>query len=237
MHIAICEDDRTYNDELKRLLEHNGYIVSSYFTGDEMWFAYQDYVNPFDAILLDLHLPGDLNGIEAATKIRRAGDDAAVIILTNFAEYALQGYDIQAQHYLIKPVEDCRLLAILEQVEAEIAAKRAETLLVSVKGGVYRIKCDDILYIESRGHFSYVVTNEERLKFFRKISELYELCDERFICPHKSYIVNMRRIFSVNGFRDIRMDNGDIVPISRQRKSEFIRHLSMFDIRFNAFQA
>ena len=111
--IAICEDETYILEELRKKAER--YIkkrrltanIKTYTSGEELLKESA----AFDIILLDLRLPG-LNGMEVAKQI---SGKSPIIFITSYQEYALEAFEVEAVHYLLKPVTDERLYVAMDR--------------------------------------------------------------------------------------------------------------------------
>jgi two-component system, OmpR family, response regulator MprA len=126
-HILIVEDERSIASFLRRGLVFEGYDVRVTDSGSEALSITRD--NRIDVIVLDLMLPGDVDGIEVCRRIRDAGDPVPILILTARDEVAdrVAGLDAGADDYLVKPFafEElmARLRALLRRKESREAAE------------------------------------------------------------------------------------------------------------------
>lgn len=244
MRIAICEDDISLCSQLVEWLKSalpedtTCQQIKAYHSADHLWFDYQGLIRSFDLIILDIELPGTLNGLDAAKKIRAMKDNVPIVILTAFTKYALAGYEVQPFHYLTKPVRKQKLLDIVGQVSSRLNVYWNDCLNLSVQGGFLRIPFDDILYIESRGHNVYIHTRQDKHKLYRKMDEILDLCDERFLYSHKSYAVNADMIKQIESrYTSIILRDGSKIPISQQKKASFVESLIKYDRTACAIQA
>ena len=103
--IAIVEDDKTAHKAIKDYLESYAddnsysYVISDYYTGQELLTHYRAN---YDVIFLDIQMP-ELDGLSAAAEIRKNDKDVIIVFITSLAQYALQGYKVQAYDYIVKP--------------------------------------------------------------------------------------------------------------------------------------
>ena len=244
MRIAICEDDVLLCSQLAEWLrtkpgpDASCRKIKTYHTGDHFWFDYQESSKPFDLILLDIEMPGALNGLEVAKRIRTMDDQVPIVILTAFTKYALAGYEVQPFQYLVKPVEEQKMLQIVEQVENKLYLYWRNCLNVPVQGGFLRIPFGDITYLESRAHNVYIHTRKQTYKLYRKLEDILELCDNRFLYSHKSYAVNADMIRQIESrYSSITLQDGTQIPISQPRKGAFIQSLALYDQMYETIQA
>jgi DNA-binding LytR/AlgR family response regulator len=111
--IAICEDETVFRKTQESIcrevceklkIEYN---VSVFKDGKDFWHTFTSGAR-YDLLLLDIVMD-ETNGVELARKIRGCDGDAAIIFITSNPEFALQGYDVNALHYLLKPLDASKL--------------------------------------------------------------------------------------------------------------------------------
>ena len=164
---------------------------------------------PVDLMFLDIQMPG-LTGVEF---LRTLKTKPVVIFTTAYSDYALEGYALDVIDYLLKPfsferfVQAVNKAVELLQLKASAAKGRQETgetdrdfILVKSEHKIYRLKLDDILYIESMREYVAYHTPAVRILSLQSLKSLEEeLPDHRFIRIHKSYIVAISKIETLEG--------------------------------------
>lgn len=204
MKIAICEDNLVQQRNLQVMVETWGaargdkvqirlYQASSPFLFD--WSSRPDY----DLLLLDIDLGTDPNGMELARQIRRKDDRLRIVFVTGLAEYAAQGYDVAATHFLVKPVSAEKLWQVLDKARAA-ADKKEEYLLLTGETETELIPVGRILYAEAFSHMAelYMEPGEpggrkaqcRRVRMGMKELE-GKLSPSSFFRCHRSYLVHL----------------------------------------------
>lgn len=188
---------------------------------------------PIDLMFLDIKMPG-LSGTDL---LRSLKNPPKVIFTTAYAEYAVEGFDLDAVDYLVKPISFDRFLRAIDKVfklhngssnitlkvEDPIAGKDV-FLYLKIDRRMLKINTDDILWVESLKDYVKVVTVDKTFVSKQKISVLEEvLPDDRFIRIHRSYIVSISRISSYYSF-SMEVD-GKELPIGRNYKLDVQRKL------------
>lgn len=244
MRIAMCDDDLDFYAMLLKTLERipsrtgAAHVVRGYTSGDCFWFDYQDAPNPVDLIFLDIRMPGELDGLGVARKIRLQGDNTAIVLLTAYPEYALAGYAVHPFQYMLKPVNENDLYNVVGQVEKQLYRYWDQCLNVPLSNGFLRIPFNEILYMESRCPNVFVKTDTRHYKMNCKLDDIIALCDERFIYTHKSYAVNADRIKRIECPRGVvHLDLGATVPVSRAQKKLFMDNLMEYDRSYGSIHA
>ncbi len=214
--IAICDDNENQIKELHHLLNEWSankpftLAVDAYISAEGFLFNYPD--KPCDLLLLDIELK-HLNGMKLAKKLRADGDMLPIVFITGYSDYIGDGYEVEALHYLLKPVDKQKLFAVLDRYmkhhipENEIAVKCEDKTL--------HISPDMILYCEAVGKKTYIHTNEQVLICETGISNLGGKLGTDFISCHRSYVANLRYMKSI-AKTEITLDNGEKIPLSRR---------------------
>ena len=223
--VAICEDERYILEELRRKVEK--YInrksldasIKTFMSGEELLKAKKK----FDIILLDLMLPG-IDGLEVA---RQISCRSRIIFVTSYREYAVEAFDANAVHYLVKPVTEERLFSALDRAvnQTEQMDNQALTLIKSGKTQVIFIR--DILYCEVFNHQVRIHTVHGTYDYFGTLDMLETKLDERFFRCHRSFVVNMSCVAGQEKGVAI-LTNGESIFISRRKQADFMQKLLNF---------
>ncbi|MEY8433398.1 LytTR family DNA-binding domain-containing protein [Lachnospiraceae bacterium 48-42] len=223
--VAICEDERYILEELRKKVEK--YInrksldasIKTFTSGEELLKAKKK----FDIILLDLMLPG-IDGLEVA---RQISCRSRIIFVTSYREYAVEAFDANAVHYLVKPVTEERLFSALDRAvnQTEQMDNQALTLIKSGKTQVIFIR--DILYCEVFNHQVRIHTVHGTYDYFGTLDMLETKLDERFFRCHRSFVVNMSCVAGQEKGVAI-LINGERIFISRRKQTDFIQRLLNF---------
>ena len=227
VRIAIVEDDRDFAQLLLEYLsryekERMVDIQPRYFRDGEDIVT--EYTGDFDLILLDIQMPF-LSGMEAARAIRKRDEEVLILFLTGNAQFSIEGYEVQAFDYLLKPIGYETFAARLDLALGHRRSRKGKYLLVTVADGVRKIEAGSILYIESQGHVMHIHTRQGVLETHARIGDLEEhLPADTFFRCHKGYLVNMHHVDGILG-TDCLVD-GHRLPISRRKKKEFLDFLT-----------
>lgn len=223
--IAVCEDEKHILENLSSRVEE--YIkkkqlaanVQLYMSGEELLKE----AGSFDIVLLDLKLPG-ISGLDAAKQLI---PKSCIIFITSYKEYALDAFDMDAVHYLLKPVTDERLYLALDRAVNRLE-QTDDQVLALVKAGETRIlPMRDILYCEVFNHLVCIHTIQDTYDYPGTLDMLEKELDERFFRCHRSYLVNMSHIAGREKGTAV-ISNGDRILISRRKQAEFMSELLKF---------
>lgn len=181
-----------------------------------------------DLLLLDIQMPG-LSGLNLLQSLRRP---PVTIFTTAYPDYALDAFDLDVVDYLLKPFGYDRFLRAIGKAR-EIqpsespplpASPGEEYLSVKVDGKLLRIPIGVITYVEGWREYVKIHTLTDRYIVLDRLHRLEEMLPaERFIRIHKSYLVAIDRVTSLEGNQ--LMVNGKPLPVSRSRKEEVVRSI------------
>lgn len=182
-------------------------------------------------LFLDIQMP-KLNGIEF---IKTLQHPPSVIFTTAYPNYALEGFELNALDYLVKPVSFDRFLkaAMKAKEYYEVRQKNSMPGNESDRGNYFFIKADnklvkiafdELLFVEALQNYVTIYIRDKKYITYLTIKSVEEyLPADRFIKTHKSYIVSASKIDSIEG-NDIRIGN-HYIPISRNEKEDVMERL------------
>lgn len=195
------------------------YEITIYETGMDFMEAYSGGAR-YDLLLLDIVMD-ELSGMELARRLRKQGSDAAIVFITANPDYALQGYDVGALHYLIKPLKAESLGKVIE----EDYRRRFSRNYLCVKSGTQnlRILLKDIVCLEIVGRHVEITTLYGEVEASAKLAELLEeLPKDQFYRCHVGYAINLRNIQRISRTEAVAV-NGKVIPVSRTYLQEVER--------------
>ena len=217
--VAICDDEATslqINEALTaQVLTEAGieYETVCFTDMQSMIDTLSRKEVQYDVLLCDILAVG-MNGIEAAKELRRLGERRSIIFISSTAEYALEGYQVDALRYIQKPIQ------IEKLKEALISAYRmkdtkGDTLTFQVGDKLYKIPFGEIEYLESQGRETIVSTINEQISVHMKFSDMEQLLPEdSFVRCHRSYIINMHYVKDLARYRFL-TKRGVEIPVSQ----------------------
>lgn len=214
--MAICEDNQADVIYLRSLLEkwaensESALKIESYPSAEAFLFQYEEDKS-FDLLLLDIEM-GGMSGVELARNIRRENRSVQIIFITGYMEYIAEGYDVEALHYLLKPVTAEKLYRVLDRAAERLKSKEKE-LCLALPGTVVRIAFCEIRYLEVQRNYV-TVHGKEDLTVKKTLNELEEELNDSFCRTGRSYIVNLHFVKKITRTQVILKDGREI-PLSR----------------------
>ena len=182
----------------------------------------------FDIIFFDIELPGK-NGMEGAKLLRKTDEEVTIVFVTNLASFAIEGYQVKAYDYILKPIVYDRFAIKLTRVLNDLAKKEKKYVLAKGLDGTTKIDISTILYVEVMVHtLSYHLTDGKKIEVTGKLSTLEEeLSAYGFSRTSRSFLINMKAVASLKG-NTVTLVNGEKFELSRNRSNEFKDHFMSF---------
>ena len=222
----IVDDEPLSQDVLKKyvddcpLLELAG-ISFDAFEANDMLQAHD-----IQLIFLDINMP-KLSGIRFVKTLNNA---PLIIFTTAYPEYAIEGYEVDATDYLVKPFSFERFLKAVNKAIEKINYAQLKNqpangfILLKSDKKVYKVNYDDIMYLQSFGDYVKVFTNEKCLVVHDTFKNMQEQLPEReFVRIHKSYLIAFGKIQYIEG-NQVKIGN-ELIPIGLNYKEELTKRL------------
>ena len=241
LRVLAVDDVAPALDELRRLLEESPGVAEVAVAADPISALRQIQATRFDAVLLDISMPG-MDGMELAALLARMTDPPVVVFVTAHDQHAAAAYGIGAVDYLLKPVGAERLAAALTRVRRfAAAADPADTpaaagrpaaapvdalaaVPVELAGRTRYVRRDDVRFVEAHGDYVRLHTPSGAHLVRIPISRLEEHWQRAgFTRVHRSYLLAVRTVrelrSDLSGGLLAHTDVGD-VPVSRRHARE-----------------
>ncbi len=167
-----------------------------------------------DLVFLDINMPG-LSGIEWLSSLP---NPPQVIFTTAYPEYAVQGFELDAIDYLVKPISRERFLKAANKfLQRSFSPNNQQTLIIKADKKLFKIPYEEILYLQAYGDYVKVTTQEKTYLTKEKLSALeVQLTHSGFLRIHRSHIVSLKAIEYLEG-NHVSI-NGVKIPISNKYK-------------------
>lgn len=184
-----------------------------------------NYRAVYDMVFLDIQMPY-LNGMDAAEKLRQIDSEIPIIFVTNMAQYAVRGYDVNALGFILKPMSYYDFLLRMQKTMNVLKARQGREVTLATKQGVTRISTNDLYYVEVTGHLLHYHSKSGIITVSGSIRDAEEkLRSSEFLRCNNCYLVNPRAIQNVKG-HTITLTNQEQVLISHPRRKAFMSQLN-----------
>ena len=219
IQFAICEDDKTEQAYIASLVrnwadrENHDCRIECYDSAEQLLYSF-DGDFPFSIYILDIQMK-KMNGVELARELRRRDKRAVILFLTGLLDYALEGYEVGAMRYLMKPVDEKEFYRILCRIEKEQSEETEAWFILERQEEILKIPYRDIWYLEAQGHYVELHYGEKVLRWKAGFGEYQREFEENgFVMVRRGALVNLGRVAKVGRTEGV-LDNGETLPVSR----------------------
>ncbi|HFA49868.1 MAG TPA: response regulator transcription factor [Bacteroidetes bacterium] len=186
---------------------------------------------PVDLLFLDIQMP-DLTGTDF---VRSLENPPAVIFTTAYREYAIDGFELNALDYLVKPISFQRFLKsankalthfeLINKQESDApVVKEQDHFFIKSDGRFIKIKLDDVLYFESEKDYVFIYTKQKRYLILISLKQLEkELPPENFLRVHRSFLVSLDKVELMENHKLVIQDKK--IPVSRSLQETIYNRL------------
>ncbi len=214
MRIAVCDDEELFRIEFKSVLDK--VLINAEYDIDTFFFflsLYEAFLkNTFDLVFLDIEMPG-IDGITLAKRLRAVSENVQIVFLTSHIEYALEGYEVNALRYLVKPVDMNKLSEVLKYIQDK--KNNSRQIMIKQEGEDIVIDISDVIYMESMDKNVRIVTSKSEYITRYNISDYEEeLKNSGFLRIHRGYLISLSKVKKIVK-NDVVMDGDISLPVSR----------------------
>jgi DNA-binding LytR/AlgR family response regulator len=227
MQIAVCDDNI---DELSNMVQ----LINQYRALKNFNCEYAVFPNGFELIAalekgkrfdiywLDIIMPG-FTGIDVAKAIRGFDKTAPILFFTSSSEFALESYSVKAINYILKPISKEKLFFTFDELLEQTKAKKDEdAIIVKSTDGIQKILISNLTFVEVIGRN--VLYHLRSGKVIECKEPFSTVCDKLlkygcFFKPHRSYLVNMQYVDTINN-RQITLQTLSAIPIAQGKAKE-----------------
>lgn len=224
MQIVICDDESYYREALARAVQtwstlpgHANINCTAFSSSEDLLERWEKGLH-IDLLFLDIEIPGELDGLSLAKRIRSSDHMISIVFVTNYENYVYDGYKVNAMRYLRKPIQESEIFSCLETAYHHILPLKQDRFIINERDQHFVLRYAEIIFIEARGHYLifHSVDAEEPPTLRAKLGDILpSLPSTLFVQCHRSYAVNLLHIrrFTKN---TILASNGQSLPVSQK---------------------
>lgn len=230
-NVAIIEDKPDERDaliaELERYSKETGVMLQ--FSTFEDGFAFLDSYKPnYDFVFMDILMPG-INGLDTSRQLRQIDPEVVLILITSLAQYAVDGYEVDALDFIVKPISWERLSQVMERVMRKLSNKSEKEIVLKVQASAFvRVPIKNIVYIYADEHMLTYVTTSGRYEIWDSLNRAHQaLPEKQFYRISRGRIINLAYVKALSKDSVI-MRTGESFPLPRGGKPKFIQAMDGF---------
>lgn len=229
LEIAIVEDEEQEASRigsfLDRFSRETGVELRHSWSASAAGFL-ENYRCEYDLIFMDIRMP-DMDGMKAAQRLREMDSAVILIFVTSLAQYAVQGYSVDALDYILKPVNYPAFMLKMQRAVARCKQKRVRWILLNTNSGAVQLEESKLRYVEIFDHHIRYHTQQANYDAYGTLKSVEQsLPPHAFFRCNNQCIVNLRYVTKVDGFTAV--VDGREFSISRLRKKTFMEQLHRF---------
>ena len=214
--IAVVDDCRTDAEFVQGILdrwakERQIVIQPEVFSsGEGFMFRYAEDKD-WDILLLDIEM-GAMDGVTMAKRVRQDNEAVQIVFITGYSDYIAEGYEVAALHYLMKPVNQEKLLTVLDRA-LEKRKQEERCLNLELSGEMVRIPFYEIRWLDVRQNYVTIHAKSD-YTVKRSLGDFEKELDSRFCRVGRSMILNLKYIQRVTK-TEVRLSDGTALPLPR----------------------
>ena len=227
--IAVVDDDpkdaallKEYVESYCRMNDHAA-MIHVYHDGLDLIRSTENH----DIVFLDIQM-NKLDGLETARFIRKINTDTILIFVTNMAQFAIKGYEVEALDFILKPPSMASIVYVMDKAMKRLDGSGTKALFsLKTSDGTISLSANDITYVEVFDHNLVYHTTRGEYTVRGKLSDVIEkLNPDRFVMCNRSFIVNLRHVSNVSS--DYLLIGDNRISVSKSHRKELIRRFSSF---------
>ena len=229
IQVAIVEDDASARARIRECLDYVSAETQIVFDITEFVSGHAfigQYVPGFDIVFMDIEMPG-MNGMDAARALRKMDSNVVLIFVTNLAQYAISGYEVDALDFILKPINKYSFALKVKRAVARTTKHTDDYITIKTDGGLHRERIAAIKYLEIDGHYVVYYTASGTYTEYGTLKDAEAKINRpHFVRCNRSFLVNLRHVSSVQ--KDIVIVGGDELIISRPQRKAFLEALTEY---------
>ena len=232
MKIGILEDERDVAENIKQYIakyfeKRGGGESLELHSYADAYELLENYRADFDVLFMDIQL-NMMTGMEAAECMRRQDSRGLMVCVTNLAQYAVEGYQVNAFDFILKPVDYNGFAMKLDRIARELEHRSDDVFVnLKTKDGYVRLNVARIAYVEVRAHDLIYHADGETVAVRGTLKNAAsELEGRYFSLCNSCYLVNLTCVKRAN--KTVVLKTGEELPISQGKRKQFLSELAKY---------
>lgn len=230
LNVAVVDDEAEERARMRECLDFVAeqqkveIFVDEYSSADGFLVKYQP---KYDIVFMDIEFSAGLDGMAAARALRKMDQTVVLIFVTNMAQLAIHGYEVEALDFIVKPLDKYTFLLKMTRALGRVVQRNRECIIVRAEGETVSLRTHLIRYLEVDGHYVIYHSREGTFSEYISLSAAEKkLDDPAFYRCDRGCLVNMRFITQIG--RDTCTVDGEKLAIARKQRSQFLRAYAGF---------
>ena len=230
IRIAMVEDNETEREKIRECLDYFSkeeqipFEIDTYPSG--LAFIMSE-MKGYDIVLMDIDMPG-MNGMETARSLRKEDPSVILIFITNLAQYAINGYEVDATDFILKPINKYSFSMKIKRALARVVRHAEDVnLVIRSRDGSIVLPGNDLYYVDIANHSLLYHTARGAIPAYGTLKEVEkELDGKAFVRVSAWAIVNLRYVEEI--YPEDVIVAGDLVHITRNKKKDFLEAFTKY---------
>lgn len=228
--MALVDDEA---EERQRLRSYLGEVarqkdlhlcVDEFATADAFLVRYRQ---GYDLVFLDIEFPTGQNGMQAARALRRMDSTVVLIFVTNIAQMAVEGYEVDALDFIVKPVDPYAFLLKMTWALARVDLSASDRITVRQEGELRGLQVHLIRYLTVEGHYVVYHSREGTFTEYLTLAAAEKKLNSPLFCRcDRGCLVNLRFVSEIK--RDVCVVDGEELVIARTQRAQFLKAYAEF---------
>lgn len=226
IRVAIVEDEEAAASSLQeyflRFQKTSGeqFQITSYDNA----VSFLEHYHSFDLVMMDIRMPY-MNGMDAAIRLRKLDTQCVLIFVTNMAQYAVKGYEVDALDFVVKPVSYYNFAMKMEKALRVSRRRKTSSIRILSAGELHIIAADDLYYVEVSNHNLIFHTRQGLFNLWGNLGKIeQQVRGKGFSRCSACYLVNLAYVTRVRG--ELVTVHGEDLRMTRTKKKDFLRALT-----------
>ena len=221
MNVAICDNEKIICEYVQQLIhEIDSEIIVKIFNSKAELI---DSAEDFAIYILDIK---GVEGLDIARNLRSHHSKSVIIFLTGYRDYMEEAFDVNAFHYLIKPINPKRFTKIFSRALSEMG-QNEQKIIIKSNDFQHVININDILFVESSNKKIIFHTAEKVYEVYGTMDYAQITLGDNFYRCHRCYLVNLAKISAYNS-QSIKLINGEELLLAQKKYQEFVKAFMHF---------